>query len=51
MYSSLNITLDLSAGDYIELYGTMSIGSGNPTIKLTADSAYLNWFGAYKIIE
>jgi len=48
---SLNITLDLAESDYLELYGTMAIGSGNPTIKLTSDSAYLNWFGAYKIIE
>jgi hypothetical protein len=48
---SLNITLDLAESDYLELYGTMAIGSGNPTLKLTADSAYLNWFGAYKIIE
>ena len=47
---SLNITLDLAENDYIELYGTMAIGSGNPTIKLTSDSAYLNWFGAYKIL-
>ena len=48
---NIKVILDLAATDYIEIFGTMSIGSGNPTIKLTSDSAYLNYFGAYKIIE
>jgi hypothetical protein len=47
---SINIVLDLAVSDYIEIYGTMAVGSGNPTLQLTADSASLNFFGAYKLV-
>jgi len=47
---NIKVVLDLAATNYIEIFGTMAIGSGSPTIKLTADNAYLNYFGAYKLI-
>jgi hypothetical protein len=47
--AAINIVLDLAVNDYIEIYGAMDVASGSPVLKLTADSAYLNFFGAYKI--
>ena len=47
--ANLNIVLDLAVSDYIEIYGAMNVASGSPVLKLTSDSAYLNFFGAYKL--
>jgi|ETNvirenome_2_60_1030617.scaffolds.fasta_scaffold02883_2 hypothetical protein len=43
-----SLSLDLSAGDYIELYIYIDDGSGNPTI--TGDSGITTYLGGHKLI-
>lgn len=44
---SLNVILDLSAGDYVELYARIGAHSGTPSLQVTNIS---NWFSMYKMI-
>jgi hypothetical protein len=42
--------MDLSVGDYIEIYGLVNVGTGSPQIEGQA-SDDRSYFGGYKIIE
>ena len=44
---SLNVVLDLSAGDYVELYTRVGAHSGTPKLYVSNIS---NWFSMYKLI-
>ena len=44
----VSLILDLSAGDYLEVYGTLDRNSGTSAFIRSTKSSY---FGAYKIIE
>ena len=45
-----HLTLSLSVGDYIEIYGYIVVTSGTPTIT-NSGKTYSNSFGGFKIIE
>ncbi len=48
---SLNTTLDLAVGDYLEAYAYGNLSSGNPDIKADRGSGMkISVFGAYRII-
>jgi predicted PurR-regulated permease PerM len=48
--ANISATVDLSVGDYIEVYARININSGNPQIGQAESGAPTTWFSGYKLI-
>ena len=46
---SIDITLDVSASDYFQIYGRINSNSNGTTRNIYSDSSRRTWFGGYKV--